>query len=89
MTPELPDGLKVWFEYAVTFTSPKGRQLPFDGFGDSYFRRCVVAHVVDAETREEVAQGVAVCNPVDQFVRKVGRAKALGRALGELARTGR
>jgi hypothetical protein len=84
-SPELPEGLKVWFEYTQTMYAPKGRLLP-DAWRD---RRCVIAHVVDAETHEEVSCGMAVCNPVDQFVRRVGRTKALGRALGELARTGR
>jgi transposase InsO family protein len=87
MTPELPEGLKVWFEYTATRRSPKGRRL--SSRATEPWRRCVIAHVVDAETREEVSRGMAVCNPVDQFVRKVGRTKALGRALGELARTGR
>jgi hypothetical protein len=87
MTPELPDGLKVWFEYTETRVSPKGRSLALIPPGG--YRRSVIAHVVDAETREQVATGTAVCNPCDQFVRKVGRAKALGRALGELARTER
>jgi hypothetical protein len=71
---EIPEGHKVWYEYGVTNITPNGRRL----YGVA--RRFVRAHLVNAD-REEVAVGMAVCNPVDPFVKKIGRTKALARAL--------
>lgn len=40
------------------------------------------------EDGKVVTRGVSVCSPLDQFVKKIGRAKALGRAIQALVRGG-
>jgi hypothetical protein len=90
MEPTLPEGLKVWYEYGRTQFAPSGRRLPIAqlrGLDDDYLfdRRYTRAHVVEAESRREVATGIAVCNPRDNFCKATGRAKSLGRALSTLA----
>ena len=44
--------------------------------------------LVDEVTRQAVARGVSICSPKDQFEKKVGRAKARGRAQQAIARKG-
>jgi hypothetical protein len=91
MESTLPEGLKVWYEYGETQFAPSGRRLPIvqvrglDDYRKLAFRRYTRAHVVEAESRREVATGIAVCNPRDNFCKATGRAKSLGRALSTLA----
>lgn len=57
--------------------------------GPSGARVSTVCLLVDFRSEEEFllkSRGVAICSPSDQFVKKVGRAKALGRAIQALAR---
>lgn len=80
-TPELPAGLKAWFEYGWTYTRPDGRRIDERGPAQRY----VTAHVVTAERDgRQVAKGTAVCSHEDQFVKQVGRDIALERALSTL-----
>lgn len=74
----VPDGYKVWYEYGLTDQAPDGHQ-----FRDWRPRRFIRAHIVD-EDKVEVATGIAVCSRADQFVKRIGRDKALGRAVQSL-----
>lgn len=44
-------------------------------------RRCTIVGIYDKEQVEGVKFGVAICGPLDNFARKVGRAIAEGRAI--------
>jgi hypothetical protein len=54
--------------------------LYYDGRGGAF---CLL---LDEAQKKVVARGVSVCSKHDQFVKKVGRAKAKGRAYQALAR---
>lgn len=49
-----------------------------------YYEDEVIAVCLLRLNGEVVARGVAVCSPLDQFVKKTGRAKALGMAMHAL-----
>lgn len=90
MRYELPDGLKVWYEYGVTTVTPAGRDITVavnNELSEPALHRCITAHVVN-DQREEVAQGMSVCNEQkDQFCKNIGRDIARGRAAKSLATT--
>jgi len=44
-----------------------------------------VCLLIDEQTKTAIARGISICSPSDQFVKKVGRAKARGRALQAIA----
>ncbi len=50
-------------------------------------RRCSL--VVVSSNGEEVGRGIAICHPVDNFCRAIGRKKALAYALFPLAKEAR
>lgn len=48
-------------------------------FRPGFSRLTIAAHVNEA--KQEMYFGVSICNPFDQFVKKTGRVKAMGRAV--------
>jgi len=52
-----------------------------------YYEYGVITVCLLIRDKQVLARGVAVCSPLDQFVKKVGRAKALGMALRALLRS--
>jgi hypothetical protein len=77
--PQVPEGLKVRYEHTETYITPYGRQ-----FDES--RRATLAYIYDLTKPEEgmLTFGFAVCNPRDQYCKRIGRTIALGRALKKL-----
>ncbi len=53
-----------------------------------YYRdgHSTICLLLKAESDEAVARGIAICSPRDAYVKRVGRAKALGRAVKALVR---
>ena len=49
-----------------------------------YYYEDVITVCLLKRGKEVLARGVAICSPIDQFVKKVGRMKALGMALRAL-----
>lgn len=51
--------------------------------------RVTMARLVDRETNETLATGIARCSEQDNFSRKIGRSMAVGRAMKVLRSEGR
>jgi hypothetical protein len=85
---QLPDGLRVRFEYGLTVHAPSGRIITHKD-GSPALRRYARAHLFRTVTttdgtpmRVPIASGTAVFNPADKaYVKRVGRELALERAL--------
>jgi len=61
----------------------QARYLRQSGLTATYYYRetTTVCLLVNSEATEIIARGVAICSPLDQFNKRIGRAKALGMAL--------
>lgn len=73
----MPDGARVVYDYVYSMTTPNGRGL-------GKHRRSTAATIYGANG-DIIATGFAMCNPSDQFNKRIGRDIARGRALKRLS----
>jgi len=67
----------------------KKQQLKLEQLGVStvfYYENGIITVCLLRQGKQILARGVAVCSPLDQFVKRTGRAKALGMALRAISR---